>query len=65
VVVEVAAGSVADKAGIAVGDLIVEVDRKGVVSADDARAALRASRRGGHLLRMRGQGGVRFVTLAD
>lgn len=65
VVVEVAPASVAEKAGIAVGDLIVEIDRKAVVGADEARSALRAPRKGGHLLRVRGQAGVRFVTLVD
>ena len=65
VVVEVAPGSVAEKAGVAVGDLIVEIDRKAVVGADEARTALRAPRKGGHLLRVRGQAGVRFITLAE
>jgi serine protease Do len=63
----VASGSVAEKAGLAVGDLIVEIDRKAVATIEEARAALRSpTRKGGHLLRVRGQGGgVRFVTLTD
>jgi serine protease Do len=65
VIVEAAPGSPADKAGLGVGDLIVEIDRKAVATADDARTALRAARKRGHLLRVRGPSGARFVTLAD
>ena len=46
------------------GDVIVEVDRRPVGSAEEAVA--RASRRregGGHLLRVRGPNGTRFVTV--
>ncbi len=64
VIVEVAPGSPAEKAALGAGDVIVEVDRKPVATAEEARAALRAPRKGGHLLRIRGPGGARFVTLA-
>ncbi|MES1172182.1 MAG: trypsin-like peptidase domain-containing protein [Bacteroidota bacterium] len=63
VIVETAAGSPADKASLVPGDVIVEIDRKSIATADDARSALRAQRRGGHLLRVKGAGGARFVTL--
>ena len=65
VIVETAGGSPADKAGLGAGDVIVEIDRKPVATADDARAALHVSRKRGHLLRVRGPNGARFVTLAD
>ena len=56
VIVEVAPDSPADKAGLTVGDLIVEIDRKAIATVDEATAALRAARKGGHLLRVRGAG---------
>jgi serine protease Do len=65
VVVEVASGSAAEKAGLGVGDIIAEIDRKAIATAEEARVALHAPRKGGHLLRTRGPGGARFVTLAD
>jgi serine protease Do len=60
---EVAAGSAAERAGLQPGDVILDVDRKPVLSADDAIGALRSERGGDHLLRVRGRDGVRFVTL--
>jgi serine protease Do len=65
VIVEVASGSAAEKAGLGAGDVIAEIDRKPIATADEARAALHASRKGGHILRVRGPAGARFVTLAD
>ncbi len=62
-IVEVASGSPAEKAGLVAGEVIVEVDRKPTPTAEDAEAALRSSRRGGRLLRVRGPTGARFVTL--
>jgi serine protease Do len=59
----VAPGSVAEAAGLSPGDVIVEVDRKAVASAEEAAAALRAKRSGGHLLRVQGPHGSRFVAL--
>jgi serine protease Do len=62
-VAEVAPGSVAERAGLEPGDVILDVDRKPVRSADEAVDTLRSGRRGDHLLRVRGRNGVRFVTL--
>jgi serine protease Do len=62
-VAEVQAGSPAAKAGLQPGDVIVEIDRKPVVSADAAAAALHAQGKREHLLRVVGPNGARFVTL--
>ena len=43
--------------------MILEVDRQRVTTAEEAAAALGASRSGGHLVRIRGAGGTRFITL--
>jgi len=63
VVSEVTPGSPAAQAGVREGDVILEVDRRPVASAEDATTALRAPRKGGHLVRVRGPAGTRFVTL--
>jgi len=64
VITDVLAGSAAEQAGLHPGDVIVEVDRRPVASADDAVGALRGSPRpGGHLLRIRSGSGTRFVTI--
>jgi len=64
VITDVLAGSAAEQAGLHPGDVIVEVDRHAVSSSDDAVAALQgAARNGGHLLRVRGASGTRFVTI--
>jgi serine protease Do len=63
VITEVTPGSPAERAGLKEGEVIVEVDRKSVASIDEAAAALRAPRAGGHLVRVRGAGGARFVTI--
>jgi serine protease Do len=63
VVTDVLAGSPAEQAGLRPGDAIVEVDRRPVTSADEAIAALRSDARNGHLLRVRGASGTRFVTV--
>jgi serine protease Do len=65
VVAEVVPGGPAASAGLAAGDVILEVDRHAVGSADDANALLRAPRKGGHLLRVRGAAGTRFVTIGQ
>jgi serine protease Do len=62
-IVDVVPGSPAEKAGLSAGEIVIEVDRKSTPSAEDALAALRTSRKGGHLLRIRGPAGARFVTL--
>src|SRR5262249_16114984 len=56
-------GSAAERAGLKPGDVIVEVDRRNVSSADEAIQALRAPQKNGHLLRVRGASGTRFVTV--
>ncbi|HZL20333.1 MAG TPA: trypsin-like peptidase domain-containing protein [Polyangia bacterium] len=63
VVTDVLAGSVAEQAGLRPGDAIVEIDRRPVASAEEAIAALRSGARNGHLLRVRGASGTRFVTV--
>jgi serine protease Do len=64
VITDVAAGSPGEQAGLRPGDVIVEVDRRPVSSADDAVGALQGSpRAGGHLLRVRGPNGTRYVTV--
>jgi serine protease Do len=63
VVAEIAPGGEAAAAGLREGDVILEIDRQAVASADQAAAALAAPRSGGHLLRVRGPAGIRFITL--
>jgi serine protease Do len=63
VVTDVAPGGAAAAAGVREGDVIVEVDRQRIATAEEAAAALGASRGGGHLVRIRGAGGSRFITL--
>ena len=63
VVTDVVAGSPAENAGLKPGDVIVEVDRRAVGSSEEAVSALRAPQKTGHLLRVRGASGTRFVTV--
>jgi serine protease Do len=63
VISDVVAGSPAERAGLKPGDVLVEVDRGPVTSAEQAAAALRAAVKSGHLLRVRNAGGTRFVTV--
>jgi serine protease Do len=64
VVTDVVSGSPAERAGLKPGDVIVEVDRQPVNSSDEAVAALHApAKSGGHLLRVRGAGSSKFVTI--
>ncbi len=63
VITDVVAGSPAERAGLKPGDVIVEVDRKAVATSEQAAEVLRASGKSGHLLRVRGAGGTRFVTI--
>jgi serine protease Do len=53
VITSVRDGSPAQEAGLQQGDVIVEVDRKPVQSADEAVKTLSGDRAGGHLLRVR------------
>jgi serine protease Do len=64
VVTEVEPGSRAARAGLRPEDLIVEVDRKPIASAEDAVAALGAGGKTAHLLKVRREGTVLFVTVA-
>jgi len=63
VVAEIVPGGPAAAAGVAPGDVLLEIDRQRISTADQASAALSAPRRGGHLVRLRGPNGIRFVTL--
>jgi serine protease Do len=63
VVTEVQPESPAERAGLGVGDVIREIDRKPIATADQAVAALRAGS-GSHLLRVTNGSGTRFVTLS-
>ncbi len=61
VVTEVLPSSPAGKAGVRAEDVIVEIDRKPVASAEEAAAALRS--KSGHLLRIRRGGSALFLTI--
>ena len=63
VVTSVREGSPAQEAGVQEGDIVIEVDRKPVSTADDAVRALGADRSGGHLLRLRRGDGALFVVV--
>jgi serine protease Do len=63
VVAEVAPGGAAAAAGVHEGDIILEVDRQRITTAEDAATALAAPHSGGHLVRIRGATGTRFITL--
>ncbi|HEY7372057.1 MAG TPA: trypsin-like peptidase domain-containing protein [Polyangia bacterium] len=62
VVAEVEEGSPADKAGLAVGDVIREIDKKPIATVEDAAAALRSGKKA-HLLRVTSASGTRFITV--
>jgi serine protease Do len=63
VVTDVVAGSPAERVGLKPGDVIVEVDRRAIGSSEEAVSALRTPQKNGHLLRVRGPSGTRFVTV--
>ncbi len=63
VVAEVAAGGQAAAAGVHEGDVILEIDRQRVATADAAVAVLATPRKGGHLVRLATAGGPRYITL--
>jgi serine protease Do len=62
VITEVVPGSVAEQAGLAPGDVVREIDKRPVATAEDAVAAMSAGK-GAHLLRITTAAGTRFVTL--
>ncbi len=64
-VTDVAPNGPAARAGIKPGDVIVEVDRKPVASAEDAVSSLHDRQDGGHLLRIVGARGARFVKVPN
>jgi serine protease Do len=63
VITSVRDGSPAQEAGLQQGDVIVEVDRKPVASADDAVKTLGSNRAGGHLVRVRRGDAALFVVI--
>jgi serine protease Do len=63
VVTEVASNSRAAKAGMHAEDVIVEIDRKPVATAEEAISALKENPKAGHLLRVRRGGAARFITI--
>jgi len=60
-IAEVAPGSPAERARLEPGEVIVEIDRKKITTADEAVSAL--GQGGKHLLRLRSEHGARFVTI--
>ncbi len=62
VVIKVIPGSPAEKAGLVVGDVIRQIDHRGVASADDGVAAMRSGK-GSRLLRVASATGTRLVTV--
>ena len=63
VVAQVRPGSPAEEAGLHEGDVIVEVDRRAIASADEATKALAQDRAGGHLLRVQRKEGSMYVVV--
>lgn len=63
VITDVVAGSRAARAGLRAEDVILEIDRKRVASAEEAAVALREPSKRGKLLRVRRGAATRFVTL--
>jgi serine protease Do len=63
VVTEVVPASRAAKAGLRAEDVIVEVNRKPVATAEDAINALKENPKGGNLLRIRRGGNVRLIPI--
>jgi serine protease Do len=62
-VTDVSTGSPAARAGVKPGDVVVEVDRQPVATAEAAATAVQQPRAKGHLVRVLGEHGSRFVTL--
>jgi serine protease Do len=64
VITDVQPGSPADKAGLAAGDVIREIDKKPIASVEDAAAAIQTGKPT-HLLRVTNASGTRFVTVTS
>jgi serine protease Do len=62
IVTEIEPGSPAERAGLAAGDVIREIDKKPISSAEDAVAAFRSGK-GSRLLRITNASGTRFVSV--
>src|SRR6185436_2576896 len=62
-ITEVAEGSPGARAGLVPGEVIIDVDRRLVTSADEASQLLADGRSAAHLLRVYGRSGGRFVTI--
>ena len=62
-IADVSGGSPGARAGLVPGDVILDVDRRPVTSADEASRLLGHGRSMAHLLRVFGRSGVRFVTI--
>ena len=62
-VTDVRGGSLAARAGVKPGDVIVEVDRRPITTADAAAMAIKQSGGANHLVRVLGDNGPRFLTL--
>jgi len=60
----VAPGSAAARAGLRPGEVILDMDRRPVTSADDVSRLLANGGGGAHLLRVHGRSGIRFVAIA-
>jgi serine protease Do len=60
---DVASGSLGARAGLVPGDVILDVDRRPVISAEEASRVLGDDRSPAHLLRVYGRSGIRFVTM--
>ena len=63
VVTSVRDGSPAQEAGVQEGDIILEVDRRPVNTADDAAKLLQQDQAGGHLLRIKRREGALFIVV--
>jgi len=62
VITEIEPGGPADQAGLAVGDVIREINKKPIATAEDAAAAMKSAK-GARLFRITNASGTRFVTV--